>query len=68
MLLCAVRYCPSVCCYALSGSALAYAAMRCPVLPPGVCCYALSSTAPLVYAAMRYPVLAYCMVLSNVQS
>eukprot|EP00961_Rhodomonas_salina_P204804 2764278-Rhodomonas_salina.3 len=39
MLLCAVWYCHSVCCYALSGTELAYAAMRCVVW-----CYVLCGT------------------------
>eukprot|EP00961_Rhodomonas_salina_P202531 2731789-Rhodomonas_salina.1 len=67
MFLRAVRYCPSVRCYALSGTVLAYGATRCLVLPdrmllravryfPSVCCYALSGTA-LAYAPTCCPLM-----------
>eukprot|EP00961_Rhodomonas_salina_P205014 2767599-Rhodomonas_salina.1 len=69
MLLCNVRYRPSVCCYAVSGTEVAYGAMYLlwNVLPgyargprgdgPRVCCYTMSGT-DLAYSTTQYLLLA----------
>eukprot|EP00961_Rhodomonas_salina_P210317 2839701-Rhodomonas_salina.2 len=66
MLLCGVRYGPRICCYAVSGTDLGYAAMRCPAMllcgvryEPRLCCNAVSGT-DQGYAASRTRRIALC--------